>query len=104
MHYSNTTSLSLALFFGINTKIQKPLVFVNTCVSCISAFSTLMLVGQQEEHLACKELSSGMLAWLSVWGNMQICICSLPLTVFCSTESRLVLLSWFYLSGTGSFG
>ena len=26
----------------------------------------------------------------------------LSLTIFCSTKSRLVLPSWFYLSGTGS--
>jgi len=26
----------------------------------------------------------------------------LPLTVFCSSKSRLVLPSWFYRSGTGS--
>jgi len=31
------------------------------------AFSALMLlVGQQEGHPACKKLSGGMLAWLSV--------------------------------------
>jgi len=33
------------------------------------AFSALMLlVGQQEGHPACKKLSGGVLAWLSVWG------------------------------------
>jgi len=38
------------------------------------AFSALMLlVGWQEGHPACKILSGGMLAWLSVWG--VICIC-----------------------------
>ena len=32
-------------------------------------FSALtLLVGRQEGHLACKKLSGGMLAWLSVWG------------------------------------
>jgi len=32
------------------------------------AFSALMLlVGWQEGHLACKKLSGGVLAWLSVW-------------------------------------
>jgi len=31
--------------------------------------------GQQEGHLICKKkLSGAMLAWLSVWGEMQICI------------------------------
>jgi len=27
----------------------------------------MLLVGQQEGHLACKNLSGGVLAWLSVW-------------------------------------
>jgi len=42
------------------------------------AFSTLtFLVGRQEEHLACKTLSSEVLAWLSVWIVVQmICISS----------------------------
>jgi len=31
-------------------------------------FSALMmLVGQQEGHPACKKLSGGVLAWLTVW-------------------------------------
>jgi len=38
-------------------------------------FSALMLlVGQQEGHLACKKLSDGMPVWLSVCGEVQICI------------------------------
>jgi len=40
-----------------------------------SAFSALkLLVGQQEGHPACKKLSGGMLAWLSVWIEVQTCI------------------------------
>jgi len=40
------------------------------------AFSALtLLVGRQEGHLACKKLSGGVLAWLSVWSEMQTCIC-----------------------------
>jgi len=32
------------------------------------AFSALtLLVGRQEEYLACKKLSDEVLAWLSVW-------------------------------------
>jgi len=35
-------------------------------------FSALMLlVGQQEGHLACKKLSGGVLVWLSVWSDVQ---------------------------------
>ena len=41
----------------------------------ISAFSALtLLVGRQEGHAACKKLSGGVLAWLSVWSEMQTCI------------------------------
>jgi len=37
-----------------------------------SAFSALtLLVGRQEGHLACKKLSGGVLAWLSVWSEVQ---------------------------------
>jgi len=39
------------------------------------AFSALtLLVGRQEGHPACKKLSSGVLAWLSVWCEVQTCI------------------------------
>jgi len=38
-------------------------------------FSALtLLVRRQEEHPACKKLSGGVLAWLSVWNEVQICI------------------------------
>jgi len=44
---------------------------------CECAFSALMLlVGRQEEHPACKNLSGGVLAWLSVWSEVQTCIWS----------------------------
>jgi len=38
------------------------------------AFSALtLLVGRQEGHLACKKQSGGVLAWLSVWSEVQTC-------------------------------
>jgi len=38
----------------------------------VEAFSVLMLlVGRQKGHPACKKLSGGLLAWLSVWSEMQ---------------------------------
>jgi len=41
----------------------------------IFAFSALILfVGWHEEHLACNKLSGGVLVWLSVLGEVQICI------------------------------
>ena len=33
-----------------------------------------LLVGWQEGHPACKKLSGGVLAWLSVWSEVQTCI------------------------------
>ena len=40
-----------------------------------SPFSALtLLVGRQEGHPACKKLSGGVLAWLSVWSEVQTCI------------------------------
>ena len=38
-------------------------------LECIDA-----LVGRQEGHPACKNLSGGVLAWLSVWSEVQTCI------------------------------
>ena len=41
----------------------------------INAFSALtLLVGWQEGHPACKKLTAGVLAWLSVWSEVQTCI------------------------------
>ena len=53
----------------------------------------------------CKKLSGGVLAWLSVWSEVQTCIMHmaqlmpLPLLSLASVKSRLV-----YLSGIGSPG
>jgi len=45
------------------------------CVFMQHAFSALTpLVGRQEGHPACKKLSGGVLAWLSVWSEVQTCI------------------------------
>jgi len=39
------------------------------------AFSALtLLAGRQEGRPACKKLSGGVLAWLSVWSKVQTCI------------------------------
>jgi len=44
--------------------------FSSTC-----AFSALtLLVGRQEVHPACKKQCGGVLAWLSVWSEVQTCI------------------------------
>ena len=66
--------------------------FADHCA--LFAFSALtLLVGRQEGHPACKKLSSEVLAWLSVWSEVQTCIWSsrmpLPLTVSCFTKIQI---------------
>ena len=44
-------------------------------INCYVAFSALtLLVGQQEGRTACKKQNGGVLAWLSVWIEVQTCI------------------------------
>jgi len=66
-------------------------------------FSALtLLVGWQEGHPACKKLSGGVLAWLSVWSKVQPCIW--PSRFHCrslslaSVKSRLFLPFWYRLT------
>jgi len=66
------------------------------------------LVGWQEGHPACKKVSGGMLVWLfclAQGAELHMAkLMQLPFTISCSSKSRLVLPSWFYISGTGSPG
>ena len=68
-----------------------------------AAFSALtLLVGQQEGHPACKKLSGGVLAWLSVWSEEQTCIwpswCHCHSLSLASVKSGLVLPFWYWLT------
>jgi len=66
-------------------------------------FSALtLLVGRQEGHPACKKLSGGVLAWLSVWSEVQTCIwpswCHCHSLSLASVKARLVLPFWYRLT------
>jgi len=56
-------------------------------------FSALMLlVGQQEGHPGCKKQSGGVLAWLSVWNEVDLHMAQLvplPLTVSCFSKIQI---------------
>ena len=63
----------------------------------LNAFNALMLlVVRQEGHLACKKLSGGVLAWLSVWSKVQTCVwpswCHCHSLSLASAKSRLVFI------------
>jgi len=72
------------------------------------AFSALMLlIGWQEGHPTCKKLSGEMLAWLCLGQGADLHMAQLmplPLTISCSSKFRLVIRSWFCLSGASSPG
>jgi len=52
-----------------------PFFFAFSLLISSLAFSALtLLVGWQEGHPAYKKLSGGVLAWLSVWSEVQTCI------------------------------
>ena len=61
------------------------------------------MVGQQEGHPACKKLSGGVLAWLSVCSEVPLAYGPAD-----ATATHCLLLQynadWFYLSGTSSPG
>jgi len=57
-------------------EIQKKIIFniiihIRLIILCLAL---TLLVGRQERHPACKNLSGGVLAWLSAWSEVQTCI------------------------------
>jgi len=56
---SEWATTSTCLFF--HTKSQE------ACLQCVT-----LMVGRQEEHMACKKLSDAVLAWLSVCSKVQM--------------------------------
>ena len=89
-----------------NCRIDTPQRFLVSSSSlwfALTAFSALtLLVGRQEGHPACKKLSGGVLAWLSVWSEAQTCICSswchCHSLSLASVKSRVVLPFWYRLT------
>jgi len=77
--------------------------FLCLFITSVCAFSALtLLVGRQEGHPACKKPSGGVLAWLSVWSEVQICIwpswCHCHSQSLASVKSRLVLTFWYWVT------
>ena len=80
---------------------RRPRLF-DCMLSVQNPFSALtLLIGRQEGHTACKKLSGGVLAWLSVWSEVQTCIrpswCRCHSLSLASVKSRLVLPFWYRL-------
>jgi len=67
-------SRTFSLFHsGLKNLPFSQIIFTVYTLRC--AFRALtLLVGRQEGHPACKKPSGGVLAWLSVWSEVQTCI------------------------------
>ena len=88
---------------AIGKAIFAGLCYFNLLLWLVSFFNALtLLVGQQEGHPACKKPSGGVLAWLSVWNEVQTCIwssrCHCHSLSLVSVKSRLVLPFWYRLT------
>jgi len=76
--------------------ITKIYLFIYTLFSAL-----MLLVGPQEGHPACKKLSGGMLVWLCLGplgrgADLHMAqLMPLPLTISCSSKSRLVCLPFW---------
>jgi len=82
----------------------------DTCFLCFTAYSAVafsaltLLVRRQEGHPACKKLSVGVLAWLSVWRDVHMAqLMPLPLTVTCFSKIHIGF-TFLVLAHLGSSG
>jgi len=75
---------------------------VHICFTELAFSALMLLVGRQEGHPAHKKQSGGVLAWFSVWIEVQTCIrpswCHCHSLSLASVKSRLVLLFWYWLT------
>jgi len=92
-----------AFFTSVTVTMAAVELFQCVMFQILIAFSALtLLVGRQEGYPACKKLSGEVLAWLSVWSEMQTCIwpilCHCHSPSLASIKSRLVLPFWYRLT------
>jgi len=95
-------SWSITDFILCNSCIRSNWNFVHIHNRTWVTVNKTLLVGRQEGHPACKKVSGGVLAWLSVWGEVQTCIrpswCHCHSRSLASVKSRLVLPFWYRLT------
>ena len=101
--YTKVTSFLVNNAINVTCAISTYLWYIKLvhiyCTSRLAFIALTLLVGQQEGHPACKKLSGGVMAWLSVWSEVQTCIwpswCHCHSLSLASVKSRLVLPFWY---------
>jgi len=64
-YYNRAVSIILNIEFVAQREV------LTTTISALAFSALTLLVGWQEGHPACKKLSGEVLAWLSVWSEVQ---------------------------------
>ena len=72
------------------------------CINCLPSVLWRCWLGGRKGIRPVKNLSGGVLAWLSIWSEMQTCIwpswCHCHSLSLASVKSRLVLPFWYRLT------
>ena len=79
----------LVAFSALSRELREKIIY--SSLQRTHNFTALtLLIGRQEWHLACKKLSGGVLAWLSVWSDLHMAqLMPLPLTVSCFSKIQI---------------
>jgi len=94
--------LLVALWYSDVASVKLRSYFIGRVLASCAFRALTLLVGRQVGHPACKKLSGGVLAWLSVWSEVQSCIwpswCHCHWLSLASVKSRFVLPFWYRLT------
>jgi len=79
----------LVAFSALSRELREKIIY--SSLQRTHNFTALtLLIGQQKWYLACKKLSGGVLAWLSVWSDLHMAqLMPLPLTVSCFSKIQI---------------
>jgi len=72
--WPRTLSQALEFFYHLTFKFTPAAYSISVITFSVTFSALTLLVGRQEGHPACKQLSGEVLAWLSVWSEVQTCI------------------------------
>ena len=75
LRYISIATVPVTIFWSLAVILDNLISILLFICTAFTINALTLLVGWQEGHPACKKLGGGVLAWLSLWGEVQICIC-----------------------------